>query len=416
MMQDKAKRDGLQQTETSGQAIVHGGRVSEISTWLEEVAASPYASQLAKGFRWLRFDQPLEKDFRQFSQVQSHRLRSWYLYFGIGMWVLFGIADQLLIQSGQRWWMLLVRLVVLGLLIALVRPMRELAGEREVGWLTIFALLLFGGGAIVVVAIAHGVDHSYPYEGLILISFSVYFLAGLRLGQALIVSFLLVSLYTWLETWAGYPLPLLARNLLFLVTGNMIAAMGCYILEYKSREQFLNHHLMRELADHDSLTGLHNRRSFTRKLDGLWRQAQREEAPLVMLLCDVDHFKAYNDRYGHQAGDLVLQALGRVLEHAARRPLDIAVRMGGEEFAVLLYGMDKDQALAHAEAMRMALLELAIPHDRSTTAGVVSMSIGLAYVLPDDTLPMSILYEHADRALYRAKSLGRNQVVQWADM
>ena len=173
---------------------------------------------------------------------------------------------------------------------------------------------------------------------------------------------------------------------------------------------------MRELADHDSLTGLHNRRSFRRKLDGLWRQAMREKAPLVMLLCDVDHFKAYNDRYGHQAGDLVLRALGQVLEYAARRPLDMAVRMGGEEFAVLLYGMNNDQALIHAEAMRMALLDLAIAHDRSVTATVVSMSIGLAYVVPDESIDMSILYEQADKALYRAKDNGRNRVVQWADI
>ena len=390
--------------------------MAEISTWLEEVSASPYAIQLAKGFRWLRFEKSLERDYRQFSQAQNQRLRSLYLYFGMAMWVLFGVADQLLIHSNERWWMLLVRLLALGMLVALVRPVRQLVDERKAGWLIIFALWVFGGGVILVVAIAHTVDHSYPYEGLMLIIFSVYFLAGLRLGQALLLSLLLISFYTWLEVWAGYPLPLLARNLLFLVSTTIVAALGCYILEFKSREQFLNHHLMRVLADHDSLTGLHNRRSFRRKLDGLWRQAMREKAPLVMLLCDVDHFKAYNDRYGHQAGDLVLRALGQVLEYAARRPLDMAVRMGGEEFAVLLYGMNNDQALIHAEAMRMALLDLAIAHDRSMTASVVSMSIGLAYVVPDESVDMSILYEQADKALYRAKDNGRNRVVQWADM
>jgi diguanylate cyclase (GGDEF)-like protein len=390
--------------------------VAEISTWLEEVSASPYAIQLAKGFRWLRFDKPLERDYRQFSQAQNQRLRSLYLYFGMAMWVLFALADQLLIHSAERWWMLLVRVLALGVLVALVRPLRQLVDERDAGWLIMFGLWVFGGGAIIVVAIAHAVDHSYPYEGLMLIIFSVYFLAGLRLGQALLLSLLLISLYTWLEIWAGYPPPLLTRNLLFLISTTIVAALGCYILEFKSREQFLNHYLMRELADHDSLTGLHNRRSFRRKLDGLWRQATREKAPLVMLLCDVDHFKAYNDRYGHQAGDLVLRALGQVLEYAARRPLDIAVRMGGEEFAVLLYGMNKDQAMSHAEAMRMALLDLAIAHDRSLTASVVSMSIGLAYVVPDESVDMSILYEQADKALYRAKDIGRNRVVQWADM
>ncbi len=386
------------------------------STWLEDVGESPYANQLAKGFRLLGFDKPLEKDFRQFSQLQSYRLRLWYLYFGMFMWALFGVADLQLIQSGERWWMLLVRLLVLGMLVALVQPLKQLADERKVGWLTILALWVIGGGTIVVVAIAHTVDQSYPYEGLILISFSAYFLTGLRLGQAVAVSLLLIVMYALLEMWSGYPPDLLGRNLLFLVSANLIAGMGCYLLEYKSREHFLNHHLMRELADHDSLTGLHNRRSFNRKLDALWRQAQRENVPLVLLLCDVDHFKAYNDCYGHQAGDAVLKQLGRTLEHAARRPLDIAVRMGGEEFAVLLYDMDQQQAMAHADDIRRALIGLAIPHARSATVSVVSMSIGLSCVWPAQGGAMSILYEQADKALYQAKDLGRNRVVQWADM
>ncbi|MCH2939374.1 GGDEF domain-containing protein, partial [Listeria monocytogenes] len=81
----------------------------------------------------------------------------------------------------------------------------------------------------------------------------------------------------------------------------------CYLLEFKSREHFLISRLLRVMADHDSLPGLHTRRSFNQHLDRLWRQAQREQKTLALLLCDVDHFKAYHDRYGHQAGDAVLQ-------------------------------------------------------------------------------------------------------------
>lgn len=183
-------------------------------------------------------------------------------------------------------------------------------------------------GAGAVVAIAHRSDPSFPYEGLLLVCMAAYFLVGLRLVEALGVSLVILLAYVGLELWAGLPWPRLVNNLLFLLFGNIAGAVGCYLLEFKSREHFLISRLMRVLADHDSLTGLYNRRSFNRQLERLWRQAQRERHGLALLLCDVDHFKAYNDRYGHQSGDLVLQQVARVLEGTARRPLDMAVRLG----------------------------------------------------------------------------------------
>lgn len=389
--------------------------MSDNNAWLDEMGNSPYARQLGTGFAFLRFARPLETRFRRFSLLQNRRLRLSYLYYGILMWVLFGVSDQLLIETAERWWMLLVRVVVLAVLLALARPVRQETDERKADLLMACVPITLGIGAAVIVAIGHSVDPGFPYEGLILIVFSVYFLVGLRLGQALAVSMLLVAIHALLESLAGYPSGLLVRNLLFLLSSNLIAAMGCYLLEYKSREHFLNHHLMRELADHDSLTGLHNRRSYNRKLENRWRQAQRDNVPLVLLLCDVDHFKAFNDCNGHQQGDQALRQLGQVIANAARRPLDIAVRMGGEEFAVLLYDMNREQALAHAESMRTELLRLAIPHAGSGTQGVLSISIGLAYVRPSVAKSMSVLYERADKALYRAKAAGRNRVVQWRD-
>ena len=165
------------------------------------------------------------------------------------------------------------------------------------------------------------------------------------------------------------------------------------------------------LAHQDSLTGLHNRRSFDRVLARLWRQAQREEQALALLLCDVDHFKAYNDRYGHKAGDRALQQVGAVLQEAARRPLDLAVRLGGEEFAVLLYGIAPAEARQRAEALRQALEARGIAHEASLTAPVLTLSVGLCCLQPSIEQTPDSLFEHADRALYEAKAFGRNQVV-----
>src|SRR5690606_24773628 len=125
----------------------------------------------------------------------------------------------------------------------------------------------------------------------------------------------------------------------------------------------------------------------------------------------VDHFKAYNDRYGHQAGDEVLRRIGKALAASARRPLDMAVRLGGEEFAVLLYGTDLDEARHRAEVLRQAVQSLGISHEGSSTAAEVTLSIGVSCLKPDMPWALQAIYAHADRALYEAKAFGRNQVV-----
>ena len=132
------------------------------------------------------------------------------------------------------------------------------------------------------------------------------------------------------------------------------------------------------------------------------------------MLGDVDHFKAYNDRYGHQAGDDVLRQIGQVFRQAARRPLDIAVRMGGEEFALLLYDIDAAQISQHAESLRQAVEVLGIEHTGSDTAAVVTLSLGMACLAPQAGDKPERLYQQADRWLYEAKAYGRNRVMSAA--
>lgn len=382
--------------------------------WLDDVRPNPYADQLAVGFRKLRFVRPLEHEYRQFFLEQSFDLKRIVLLLSLPMWLAFAVLDFQLVSTAERWWMLAVRVVVLVLLVicgGLVLQRRHVHLLEPLSQACVAAL---GLGAAAVVAIAHRVDPSFPYEGLLLVCMAAYFVVGLRLGEALLVAVLVLSVYVALELWAGLPPARLANNLLFLVCGNLLGAVGGYLVEYKSREHFLVSRLMRVLADHDSLTGLHNRRSFNRQLERVWRQAQRESRPLALLLCDVDHFKAYNDLYGHQRGDVALQRVAGVLEDAARRPLDMAVRLGGEEFAVLLYGTPEEEARQHAERIRAAVQALAVPHEGSSTGAVLTLSIGLACLAPEADSPIAhlyALYEHADRALYQAKAFGRNQVV-----
>ncbi len=380
--------------------------------WLDDVRPSPYADQLALGFRLLRFSRPLEREYRNYVRDDTFDLKRIALVVGILVWLAFAAFDFVLIKAPEVWWMLAIRLAVLVLLCLFGGLLIQRKHAYLLQPLSLVSLLALGAAASFVVGIAHRVDPSYPYEGLLLVCMAAYFLAGLRLIEALCCSLLVLLVYVCVELLvAGLPLPRLINNTLFLLFGNLMGAVGCYLLEFKSRQHFLISRLMRVLADHDSLTGLHNRRSFNRQFERLWRQAQREQRRLALLLCDVDHFKAYNDRYGHQAGDNVLQRIGSLLQDAARRPLDMAVRLGGEEFAVLLYDISEAEARNHAEALRQTLQTLNIEHAASDTASMLTMSIGIACIQPGEGGALAQLYEHADRALYEAKAFGRNQVV-----
>ena len=379
--------------------------------WLDDVGSSPYADQLSSGFRLLRFTKPLEGEYRAYVLEHSFDLKRIGLSVGILLWLAFAGLDFAMLQGPEVWWVLGVRLVVLMVLLicAGLIPPREHAAVLLP--MSLLCISLLGVGAALVVGIAHHSDPNYPYEGLLLVSMAAYFLVGLRLSEALACAWVVLLVYVGVELWVGLPMPRLVNNVLFLLFGNLIGGVGCYLLEFKSREHFLVSRLMRVLADHDSLTGLHNRRSFNRTFERLGRQAQRDSQSIALLLCDIDHFKAYNDRYGHQAGDSALQRVGSLLNDAGRRPLDLAVRLGGEEFAVLLYGIDEAQARQRGEALRATLEQLQIPHEGSDTAGVLTMSVGVACIQPAQGGELAQLYEHADRALYEAKAFGRNQVV-----
>jgi diguanylate cyclase (GGDEF)-like protein/PAS domain S-box-containing protein len=163
---------------------------------------------------------------------------------------------------------------------------------------------------------------------------------------------------------------------------------------------------LERLARTDPLTGIGNRRRFDENLAIEIGRAARSSEPLSLLLCDVDHFKPYNDGYGHQQGDACLAQIAHALDGAIRRPADLAARYGGEEFALVLPGTSAEGAAAMAQRVREAVRALAIPHERSEGRGIVTISVGAATVTGGWTA--AELIELADRALYAAKAAGRD--------
>ena len=167
---------------------------------------------------------------------------------------------------------------------------------------------------------------------------------------------------------------------------------------------------LKTLAAKDGLTGLANRRAFDQTLESEWLRAQRTRKPLALLFVDVDHFKLFNDRHGHQSGDECLRAVAKIVGAEAQRPTDLAARYGGEEFAIILPETDCDGACRVAERMRQAVLDLRISHGAPRAGTHVTLSVGVAAQIPALDTSSDCLLGQADQALYAAKRLGRNRV------
>jgi diguanylate cyclase (GGDEF)-like protein len=168
---------------------------------------------------------------------------------------------------------------------------------------------------------------------------------------------------------------------------------------------------LQRLISIDNLTQVANRRRFDEYLDQEWKRMARERSPLSLILCDVDFFKAYNDTYGHQAGDRCLQQIARVLENTPKRSTDLVARYGGEEFAMILPNTPVEGAVQLAELMRAAVRALAIPHAQSSLGQAVTLSMGVACTIAHLNIDFESLIADADAALYKAKALGRDRVV-----
>ncbi|MGK7933938.1 MAG: diguanylate cyclase [Microcystaceae cyanobacterium] len=183
-----------------------------------------------------------------------------------------------------------------------------------------------------------------------------------------------------------------------------------YQTQLQRKLQLANLHLER-LAFLDGLTQISNRRHFDDRLSLEWNRALRDKSPLSLILADVDNFKAYNDTYGHQAGDSCLKEVAQIFLQSANRPTDLAARYGGEEFAMILANTDLKGAKVIAKRIQTAIRTLKIPHHTSTTINYVTLSMGIASMIPHQDNSYTALIEQADQCLYQAKRQGKNRFV-----
>lgn len=192
---------------------------------------------------------------------------------------------------------------------------------------------------------------------------------------------------------------------------------GHFMAMFEDRtEQRAQQEALRRLAYVDGLTGIANRRHFDQQLQAEWRRCRRNQQPLALLLIDIDHFKQYNDHYGHPEGDACLQAVASTLKHELTRSHDLVARYGGEEFVCLLPESDHAGALHKAQQLLRSVQALGREHLYSSAAPVVTISVGLACLVPSAESSPEALLAQADASLYRAKQAGRNRVDAGADL
>jgi diguanylate cyclase (GGDEF)-like protein len=238
-----------------------------------------------------------------------------------------------------------------------------------------------------------------------------YFLYGMFHQQAVRTALLTLAAYVIGGHTAGLSGPQRYFDIFAVTFAAAIGGAVHYSLQKSARHTFLANQVLSESANRDSLTGLYNRRMFDDHIRRLWEQATRERVALGLLLIDLDHFKAFNDHKGHQAGDACLIKVASALPAVARRPLDLAARYGGEEFAVLLYDAQRDRMEDLCKQLHSSLQRSALPHPASPVSEFVTFSIGAACVQPLPGRHPEGFIQLADEALYAAKERGRDRTV-----
>ena len=266
-------------------------------------------------------------------------------------------------------------------------------------------------------AVSQSPTHVYRHVGVILIILFANVVLRIRFWYATAAS--LVSLAIYAATVIQMQeLPFVARMTAIVLLANIVlfTLMANHALERDTRREFLfrmqdrlRRDELQKMAHRDPLTSLGNRRHLDDTLVRLWPVAQQRAESIAMLMLDIDAFKAFNDRYGHLAGDTCLQRVSAVVAAELRSPEDIVARFGGEELVMVFSNMQLSDGVAIAERIRRAIEMVGIPHEASRT-GVVTVSIGVTAGIPSLELAQHNFLAAADAALYAAKRNGRNQV------
>lgn len=393
-------------------------------------------SQFERSLRWMRFPHTLERQFQH--DGASRRLR-YFIVSGLLSLLVFNgflVVDYLMVpdvfEVALR--LRLLWFTPIGILFLLVFWLLRRQVPRTIApvvpeLLVMLSGLLAGASLVYLLTISHAPTSQLYHVGLMVVIMYGNTVQRLRFWMALVFSALVFGMHLaglWLVPSLN---PRLVVPMAALVGATAVfTLMANYALERDERRQYLlslrRRHVLQDLGDVrerlqqlsrvDVLTGLYNRRHFQTYLEQVWQRAQHEQSVVSVIMLDVDHFKRYNDHYGHPMGDQCLARVAHALQDKLRRPGDLVARYGGEEFIAVLPGTDEAAAQAAAERLREAVAHLQIPHAQSTTGPTVTISVGVATCRARADTRTQDLIDAADAALYKAKKAGRNRVAALA--
>jgi diguanylate cyclase (GGDEF)-like protein len=375
-------------------------------------AVSLYEEQLKRGFGSLRFDAFLEDEFRTTYRIANFMKSRLVIALALLIVSLLSVMHALsgpveshppsVANFG-------IAIMIAALLVTIgVSYMRS---ARLYPTCLAFCALAIGFAGTLIDVEASAIGQGYYFGGQIGWILIIWMMFGFLFVPAAVLAATVSIVYVLAAVLVGLQPAEIYFETFMLVNLNLLGGYSCYKIEYGARKTFLESNILAQHAERDGLTGLHNRRAFDEFIERIWRQSRREREQLTVMLIDIDNFKAFNDLYGHQAGDDALRQVANVIADSIQRPLDFAARFGGEEFALVLYGSATDYRGQMPEKLRETIRDLGIEHEQGADTEVLTVSIGVAVSDPDTNRSLAGVIQMADEALYQAKEGGRNRVV-----
>lgn len=382
---------------------------------------------LQQGFAWLSFPPALEQRYQQdYRSEAAHAFRSRSL-FVLFLYLLLSSGIYALMPESERFtwaaWYSSVGVIIVGVGVF----SRFTALDH---WFLLYA----GIGSMLAVAVSvaitgfiyNEVANQLTHTAIMYAVVIIYSIVGLNLRTAMLAGWFGGGLGIVLAHQMGGAVDWDVAHRTYTGT-SLMGMLICYLIDHGHRRSYLQAQLLTLaqqrteqyaqqlalLSRTDHLTGLSNRRHMSEELERFWRRARREQSPLAALMIDADHFKPYNDHFGHLAGDECLRQISAALRGFAGRPGDLAVRYGGEEFLLLLSSTDLQSAEQVANHILQAVRKLSLPLPDAVS--YMTVSIGVAVVVPsavpDADNSIDMLLQQADGALYQAKEQGRDRLV-----